>query len=128
MDAAQFPYLKHHRNWFHTLLPYKYIIHTHSVYINIICCKKGGKYIVRDIFPEAIWVRYANPGKEITSTIARAIAEEPAKIIFMQNHGVIVSGDNANETYALHSEVNKKVIKHFNMNPYFKTERAYRFC
>ena len=96
---------------FHTLLPYKYIVHTHSIYSNILCCSSEGKGIVQKLFSDGLWIKYANPGKDITIEISKATKDKESNVIFMQNHGIIVCADNANDAQKLHEAVNNKIIK-----------------
>jgi rhamnose utilization protein RhaD (predicted bifunctional aldolase and dehydrogenase) len=107
---------------FHALLPYKYIIHTHSIYSNILCCSSEGKGIVQKLFSDGIWVKYANPGKDITIEISKATKDKKSNVIFMQNHGIIVCANNANDAQKLHEAVNNKIINHFNISSDYKLE------
>ena len=108
---------------FHALLPQKYIIHTHSVYSNIICCSQDGEDIAQKLFSDSIWVKYANPGKDITIAIASAIKNKSSNIIFMQNHGIIICSESADEAYGLHESINNKIINYFNIGADFKLEK-----
>jgi rhamnose utilization protein RhaD (predicted bifunctional aldolase and dehydrogenase) len=64
---------------FHSLLD-KYVIHTHSVYANIICCAENGKDLVDLIFKgknfSYIWIPYINPGFSLTMSILEGISDE----------------------------------------------------
>lgn len=111
---------------FHSILPQKYIIHTHSVYVNILCCSKEGENIVKKLFPDAFWVQYANPGKEITLEITRSI-DNISSLYFMQNHGIIVCSENAEDAYNLHKFVNDKIISHFNIDNGYNFKDNYNF-
>ena len=111
---------------FHSILPQKYIIHTHSVYVNILCCSKEGRDIVKKLFPDAFWVYYANPGKEITLEITRSI-DNISSLYFMQNHGIIVCSENAEDAYNLHKFVNDKIISHFNIENNYNFKDNYNF-
>ncbi|MCI8496677.1 MAG: class II aldolase [Clostridiales bacterium] len=101
---------------FHSIMK-KFVIHTHSVYANILTCAKAGRDIAESIFSAAgigfIWVPYINPGFSLTVEIKQQIeAYEAAnggafpQVIFMQNHGVIVTDDDADAAVALHDKVN----------------------
>lgn len=112
---------------FHSILPQKYIIHTHSVYVNILCCSKEGENIVKKLFPDAFWVQYANPGKEITLEITISIDNISSNLYFMQNHGIIVCSENAEDAYNLHKFVNDKIISHFNIDNGYNFKENYNF-
>ena len=112
---------------FHSILSQKYIIHTHSVYVNILCCSKEGENIVKKLFPDAFWVQYANPGKEITLEITRSIDNISSNLYFMQNHGIIVCSENTEDAYNLHKFVNDKIISHFNIDNNYNFKDNYNF-
>ena len=112
---------------FHSILPQKYIIHTHSVYVNILCCSKEGRDIVKKLFPDAFWVYYANPGKEITLEITRSIDNISSNLYFMQNHGIIVCSENAEDGYNLHKFVNDKIIGYFNIDNGYNFKDNYNY-
>jgi len=103
---------------FHSVLK-KYVIHTHSVYTNILCCCAEGKNIAGKILKDVtfIWLPYVDPGAKLTLAITQAIknAGSVPDIIFMQNHGVIVSADEADRAIELHEIVNKKTKEYFDI-------------
>lgn len=109
---------------FHALLKYKYIIHTHSVYSNILCCSSEGMQIVQKLFPDGLWIEYFNPGKDITIEISKATKDKSSNIIFMQNHGIIVCADNANDALTLHESINNKIINYFNISSDYKLKEV----
>lgn len=112
---------------FHSILPQKYIIHTHSVYVNILCCSKEGRDIVKKLFPNAFWVQYANPGKEITLEITGSIDNISSDLYFMQNHGIIVCSETAEDAYNLHKFVNDKIIGYFNIDNGYNFKDNYNY-
>lgn len=109
---------------FHSLLK-KYVIHTHSAYTNILCCSAEGKEMVAGIIGDApyIWLPYVNPGASLTLVMANAIKEfgQIPAIIFMENHGVIVTADTAEKSMELHELVNNKVRVALNLTEEFPT-------
>lgn len=107
---------------FHSFLK-KYVIHTHSIYANMLCCSEEGKTITKIIFKDAdigyLFIPYIDPGFRLTLAIKQAIEDFEKKnsiqpdVIFMENHGVIVHGYDADTAIALHKNVNKKIQSHF---------------
>ncbi|HBN86484.1 MAG TPA: class II aldolase [Clostridiales bacterium] len=99
------------------------VIHSHSVYANILCCSSEGESLASRIFEEElfIWIPYVNPGFTLSWVIKKAVDERVEKtgvfpkVIFMQNHGVIVSEDTSSSCIALHEEVNRKIIDFFQL-------------
>lgn len=107
---------------FHSFLK-TYVIHTHSVYANILCCSRQGEKIVGEIFADwkegFMWVPYINPGFSLTLAIQEGIKKRDGKIpqiIFMENHGLIVSADDAEECIKLHEKVNSAIIDYLGIN------------
>lgn len=103
---------------FHSLLK-KYVIHTHPVYANILCCAGNGQELVAQAFSTKpynyLWIPYIKPGFTLTlkmkSEIDNALAQgkQYPTVIFMENHGLIVTSDDAQECIALHQEVNDTI-------------------
>jgi ribulose-5-phosphate 4-epimerase/fuculose-1-phosphate aldolase len=103
---------------FHSILK-KYVLHTHSVYANILCCSANGKDIVYQIFKDkkykCIWIPYINPGFSLTLKIGEEIEKclddtgVFPEVIFMENHGLIVTTDDYMYGLALHDEVNSLI-------------------
>ena len=82
---------------FHAFLD-KYVIHTHSVYVNVLACSREGKGLFEKICGgnfKLILVDYANPGFNLTLAVSKAIENlgKGIKILFLQNHGLVVSGE-----------------------------------
>lgn len=113
---------------FHSVLK-KYVIHTHSVYANILTCIKNGQELVEKIFNgkayETAWIPYINPGFCLTLKIKEAIREctkrtgKVPEVFFMENHGLIVTTDDCAEAVKLQSEVNETIKKHLEINEAF---------
>lgn len=103
---------------FHSILG-RYVIHTHSVYANILCCSKKGKETAEKIFSNEdfafIWVPYINPGFSLTMEIKNGIEESVDKrgkipeVVFMQNHGIIVNSDNFAKCLEIHDKINNSI-------------------
>lgn len=103
---------------FHSLLD-KYVIHSHSVYVNILACSYEGKEIIQKILDEEgisfIWVPYINPGFWLTLDIKKRISslneseKKKTKVLIMENHGFIVSSDVYKEVFEMHEKVNNLI-------------------
>jgi len=103
---------------FHSFLK-KCVIHTHSVYTNIVCCSEQGQAVADEALADSgisyIFVPYTNPGFASTLDIKRSVDEytvqygqQPAAI-FLENHGVIVHADDAESAIAAHEAVNEAI-------------------
>lgn len=113
---------------FHAILG-NYVVHTHSVYSNVVCCSAEGESLAKELFSDAgmpaLWIPYINPGFCLTLRIQsemKALKEatgRTAQVIFMENHGVIVWADDADAAVKLHDEVNARIRARFPMLPAF---------
>jgi len=108
---------------FHSILR-DYVMHTHSVYANILCCSCEGKAEAEKIFAGSefkwIWIPYVNPGftlihhiNETLKKAAEADGEIP-EVIFMENHGLIVHADSSERCIKLHDTVNERIKSFYN--------------
>ena len=113
---------------FHSILD-KYVLHTHSVWANIISCSKNAKELMEKIFDGfetgCIFIPYINPGFCLTLKIKTAREEYEAKngtkpcCIFMENHGFIATSEDYREAIRLHDKADKAIQKYFKLTePY----------
>lgn len=99
---------------FHALLQ-KYVIHTHSVYVNAFACAENGEdalnSLIKPLF-QFLWVPYARPGAPLAFAIKRASEKFKSErgilpeVIILENHGVIVGGETGARCSILHEELN----------------------
>ncbi|MBN1624267.1 MAG: class II aldolase [Clostridia bacterium] len=101
---------------FHSLL-YKYVIHTHSVYSNLLCCTKEGRKMADEMFGNSefgyAWVPYITPGFDLTLGVKHLLDghDRMPKIIFMESHGILVSSDDYDECRNLHEMVTDMILE-----------------
>lgn len=101
---------------FHATLPAKFVLHSHSIYANIITCSKEGRKIAAELFDDFGWVRAAAPGRELILTFLREMKSHVrAPIIFLENHGFIATGETADEALHRHEEANHKIMEHLKL-------------
>ncbi|HEY8635631.1 MAG TPA: class II aldolase/adducin family protein [Candidatus Limnocylindrales bacterium] len=112
---------------FHALLPESIVLHTHPTTVNTLTCSAGGGELAAQILGErALWIPYADPGMPL----ARLIRDERSayegrtgrrapRAILLQNHGLIVSGDTANEIEELSHEIAARIAEHAAGRPAF---------
>ncbi|MFO7637576.1 MAG: class II aldolase/adducin family protein [Clostridia bacterium] len=99
---------------FHSLLK-KYVVHTHSVYANLLCCTREGKDLAAELFGQGkhpfIWLPYTAPGFMLTLEIKRALdrLDSVPGMIFMESHGLIITSDQYEECRELGDMVTEKV-------------------
>lgn len=114
---------------FHAILK-KYVIHTHSVYANILTCSLEGEQVAEKIFNGKdfgyIFLPYINPGFELTLAMKKAIEEYVNKsgkypeVIFMKNHGHVVNSDDIDRVKAINETVNETIRNYFGLSDNFR--------
>ncbi|MCL2003203.1 MAG: class II aldolase/adducin family protein [Oscillospiraceae bacterium] len=94
---------------FHALLR-TFVLHTHPVYANLALCSEGGLEKLEDLMEDIpyITVPYVNPGADLCAAIKERLKPD-TKVLFMQNHGLVVTADTAEECLALQDEINERV-------------------
>lgn len=118
--AARFPEDSHKRpsveTLLHALLPFSYVVHTHPTLVNGITCSREGSAAIQKLFKDkAIWVPVTNPGYILSRDVKVAIEEHTEKghdfpqMIFLQNHGVFVSGNSEEEIDGIYKEINNSI-------------------
>lgn len=102
---------------FHAILD-TFVLHSHAVYANLLTCSVEGPQLAGQVMATIqrnfAFVPYINPGAQLTFAIqsarqAAAIDGVQPNIIFLQNHGVIVTGPTAQYCLDLHDEVNDAI-------------------
>ncbi len=100
----------------------RFVIHTHPVAANALNCGPGLKAL-EEITPAgelpALWVPYTDPGWRLAHTVKSAAeAYQRAHgclpvVLFMENHGLLVSAPEADACLALHAEWVRRCEKYF---------------
>ena len=93
---------------FHSLLPERFVLHTHPTTVNAVTCAQRGAEVSERLFGSTVlWIPYTDPGLPLARAIrdARAGHEERTgtaapQAMFLQNHGLIVTGDSMAEIEA----------------------------
>ena len=114
---------KHERPSIETLLHsllLKYTLHTHPIVVNIISVKKKWKQILKEIFKKykIALINYKTPGIELALELKEELNNfiNIPKIIFLQNHGLIITSDFKDELYNLNEEVISKLESYLKIN------------
>ena len=86
----------------HSLL-YKYTLHTHPIVVNMLVIRKDWKEVLKSIFTneEMAFVGYKTPGIELALELDKELSnfDTIPNIIFLQNHGLIVTSTHKNKIY-----------------------------
>ena len=97
----------------HEIMPYAYVVHTHPALVNGMTCGVSGKEICAELFPEALWVDYCDPGFILAKVVFdhceayRKVKNCDPQVIFLQNHGVFVGADSVEEMDDIYSGIMK---------------------
>ncbi len=113
----------------HSLLK-KYTLHTHPIVVNIITCRKNWKEVLSNLFGEnVIFINYNPPGIELALEIKKHIKNKQFQIIFLQNHGLVVTSDNKEDIRNLTEFVLNKIETYLqiDMSKYKITEEISKF-
>lgn len=92
---------------------YKYTLHTHPVVVNMIVIQKEWKEVLTSIFKNEniALVSYKTPGIDLAlelDKVIKAFVIVP-KILFLQNHGLIITSDNVDDIERLTEFVLSKI-------------------
>lgn len=99
-------------------------LHTHSMAVNVLTARKNSKSVLKKLFPEALIVGYETPGLKLAELYYRTFLELSKgsdryfPIAFLKNHGVIVSGDTAEDVINIMEDVCYKIEREVGMNNY----------
>ncbi|OFY63454.1 MAG: hypothetical protein A3H98_14080 [Bacteroidetes bacterium RIFCSPLOWO2_02_FULL_36_8] len=101
----------------HALLN-KYVVHVHPVYVNALTCINRGETLAEKIFEDKIkylWIGYDSPGYPLGVLLKNDLKKYVAcngtvpEVVFLQNHGVIISSYNEQDIYLLNDKVMKEL-------------------
>lgn len=95
----------------HNCMGFAFVVHLHPTLVNGLMCSVNAEAACKEIFPDALYIEYTDPGytlfKKVYDRIKAYKAEkgkEP-QMIFLQNHGIFVGGDTTAEIEGIYSEV-----------------------
>ncbi len=95
----------------HNLFDATFVVHMHPALVNGMTCAKNGAEVCARLFPEAVWVPYTDPGYTLAATVKEGLEGFRARhgrqpgVVFLQNHGVFVAADSAEEIDAHYSRI-----------------------
>ena len=113
---------------FHALIPHKYVIHSHPVYLNVLLCSNKGEDMTSSIFNYFNWVSTTAPGKYLSLEILRILDQKKqlkdVEIFFLENHGLIISSNDPGLCLRQHQSISREVFKSLNLEKFNFTQ----FC
>lgn len=99
----------------------KYTLHSHPTLVNILAAREDGMEILKNLFPGAVFVPYRKPGAALAETyykLYRRQQEQGAdgSIVFLANHGLVVSGKDAETVIRLTEQVLEKIAAYLGVD------------
>lgn len=104
---------------FHLAIPYKFVCHYHSIYF-LLCsiCGLSKEYLQSQNVlhnREVQLLSYKEPGQSLFTSINSLVLDlteaEAPKVIFLENHGIIVSSETDSECIKIIESFNKSLIR-----------------
>lgn len=91
----------------HLLLP-RVVMHAHAVYANVWLCQVGGleRLASKLAYYQPILIPYITPGHELAAVIKQQIAGKQPQLLLLENHGVIVCGEQVDEVVQILNTIN----------------------
>lgn len=99
----------------------KYTLHSHPTLVNILTARKDGEEILRQLFPEAVFVPYRKPGAALAEAYYTRYRERQMKgkdgsVVFLASHGLVVSGDSAEQVIDCTEEILQKIASYLGIS------------
>ena len=98
----------------------KYTLHTHPIVVNMIVVCANWKAILNSIFSEMdiVLVEYETPGIELALKLHQELknCKNTPNVIFLQNHGLIITSEDENEIYRLNEYILEKIEKYLKID------------
>lgn len=95
----------------HNCMGFAFVVHLHPTLVNGLMCSANAEAVCVEIFPEALYIEYTDPGYTLFKKVYDRInaykaanGKEP-QVIFLQNHGIFVGGDTTAEIEGIYSEI-----------------------
>lgn len=96
----------------HAILDFKYVFHTHDLNVNALAVQKNSRLMFEKILSSLNWkfIPYIKPGIELCHQLMK-LKSDNDNIFILENHGLIVCGQNLDEVKKLNDEVRKRLKK-----------------
>ena len=103
----------------HSSLGARFVVHTHPAIVNGMTCSQQGRAACKELFGDALWIDYVDPGYTLCMKVRQEILKYQAEkghepeIIFLKNHGVFVAADDPERICAIYEDVMSKLRNHY---------------
>ena len=101
----------------HAALDFKYVLHTHDVNIISFAILKNSRIKLNKLLRGFKWkfIPYIKPGIELSKLLLKIKTKED-NVFILQNHGLIVCGDDLNEIKKLNLKIRDRLRNELNKN------------
>jgi rhamnose utilization protein RhaD (predicted bifunctional aldolase and dehydrogenase) len=102
----------------HGLMPHRVVLHVHPVEILPYLVTKNYSELLKSILKDthnSACVDYKKPGSDLAQAISEIFLCSPdTQILFLQNHGIVIGGDDVDEINRILDDLVKKISRHLN--------------
>jgi rhamnose utilization protein RhaD (predicted bifunctional aldolase and dehydrogenase) len=103
----------------HDSLSARFVVHTHPAIVNGMTCSKKGASACKELFCDALWIDYVDPGYTLCMKVRQEIKlykqkfnKEP-EVIFLKNHGVFVAADSPEEIKEIYGRITETLSNQY---------------
>ena len=95
----------------HALLPHRIVVHTHSVRTIALAIRADAESVLAERLAGLAWawVPYCKPGLPLTAAVAERLADRPADLLVLGNHGLVVGADTVAAADALLRKLERRL-------------------
>jgi rhamnose utilization protein RhaD (predicted bifunctional aldolase and dehydrogenase)/NAD(P)-dependent dehydrogenase (short-subunit alcohol dehydrogenase family) len=111
----------------HNLIEYSYVVHLHPTLVNGLMCARNSAKLTTQLFgKEVLYISYTDPGYTLFKKIESELHSYRIKfnsdptMIFLENHGVFVSGNDPGEIRKTYDHIFKTIAGHIKEKPVIK--------
>ena len=88
--------------YMHSILQ-KYTVHLHPIQVNRVLICETARDIINKVYPNSLIIDYLTPGILVCNKIKESYTNQ--NVIFLLNHGIIVTSDDINNIYRLIDDI-----------------------
>tara|TARA_B100000212_G_C27362343_1_gene528769 strand:+ start:183 stop:1172 length:990 start_codon:yes stop_codon:yes gene_type:complete len=91
----------------HAIMPYKVVLHTHSVDVIAITLMSNSLDYLKKSLKGINWkfIPYFKPGVPLANAISKELKDNPANVLVLANHGLVVAEESTAKAEILHKEI-----------------------
>ena len=103
----------------HDVLHGTFVVHTHPALVNGLTCARHGAQACAELFPDALWIPYIDPGYTLCMDVRRRVLDytkkhgQPPSLLLLENHGIFVTGNTVAEICAIYRRVMDALRKEY---------------